>query len=346
MKTKSYVTTLLKFALAFTFAFILLILANVNVEAKTATVTNLKETDIEPYENPDITITWDAVSSGDQTIYYRLETSEDKITWKDEGSYYEPTAKIHAPSGKSVFYARVCAYTAPYDYAYMDDKNLCDIGNWSDTLKVVARISDKTSKITGTKATAASLSFKWAAVSGASGYKVVYYPSGLSDLSKELTTSTNSCTIKNLKEDGSYAICVYALNSNSDFTAVSNTYTETYATTLPKKIRDFKVTTAYPGDASFEWKGINGAKAFQLQITKVSDSKKFKKPIVNETKFYSYLGTYTNSKKSKQALFIQQESVPMSHLQALSKKFTVHGVPSLLLAPRLKRLLQNSPAQE
>ena len=49
MKTKSYVTTLLKFALAFTFAFILLILANVNVEAKTATVTNLKETDIEPY---------------------------------------------------------------------------------------------------------------------------------------------------------------------------------------------------------------------------------------------------------------------------------------------------------
>lgn len=84
MKTKSYVTTLLKFALAFTFAFILLILANVNVEAKTATVTNLKETDIEPYENPDITITWDAVSSGDQTIYYRLETSEDKITWKDE----------------------------------------------------------------------------------------------------------------------------------------------------------------------------------------------------------------------------------------------------------------------
>lgn len=156
MKTKSYVTTLLKFALAFTFAFILLILANVNVEAKTATVTNLKETDIEPYENPDITITWDAVSSGDQTIYYRLETSEDKITWKDEGSYYEPTAKIHAPSGKSVFYARVCAYTAPYDYAYMDDKNLCDIGNWSDTLKVVARISDKTSKIIGTKATAAS----------------------------------------------------------------------------------------------------------------------------------------------------------------------------------------------
>lgn len=50
MKTKSYVTTLLKFALAFTFAFILLILANVNVEAKTATVTNLKETDIEPYK--------------------------------------------------------------------------------------------------------------------------------------------------------------------------------------------------------------------------------------------------------------------------------------------------------
>lgn len=181
----------------------------------------------------------------------------------------------------------------------MDDKNLCDIGNWSDTLKVVARISDKTSKIIGTKATAASLSFKWAAVSGASGYKVVYYPSGLSDLSKELTTSTNSCTIKNLKEDGSYAICVYALNSNSDFTAVSNTYTETYATTLPKKIRDFKVTTAYPGNTSFEWKGISGAKAFQLQITKVSDSKKFKKPIVNETKFYSYLGTYTNSKKIK-----------------------------------------------
>ena len=83
MKTKSYVTTLLKFALAFTFSFILLILANVNVEAKTATVTNLKETDIEPYENPDITLTWDAVSSGDQTIYYRLEISEDKITWKD-----------------------------------------------------------------------------------------------------------------------------------------------------------------------------------------------------------------------------------------------------------------------
>ena len=78
MKTKSYVTTLLKFALAFTFSFILLILANVNVEAKTATVTNLKETDIEPYENPDITLTWDAVSSGDQTIYYRLEISEDK----------------------------------------------------------------------------------------------------------------------------------------------------------------------------------------------------------------------------------------------------------------------------
>lgn len=110
MKTKSYVTTLLKFALAFTFAFILLILANVNVEAKTATVTNLKETDIEPYENPDITLTWDAVSSGDQTIYYRLEISEDKITWKDEGSYYEPTAKIHAPSGKSVF-MRVSAPT-------------------------------------------------------------------------------------------------------------------------------------------------------------------------------------------------------------------------------------------
>lgn len=91
-------------------SFILLILANVNVEAKTATVTNLKETDIEPYENPDITLTWDAVSSGDQTIYYRLEISEDKITWKDEGSYYEPTAKIHAPSGKSVF-MRVSAPT-------------------------------------------------------------------------------------------------------------------------------------------------------------------------------------------------------------------------------------------
>ena len=53
MKTKSYVTTLLKFALAFTFSFILLILANVNVEAKTATVTNLKETDIETLEVAD-----------------------------------------------------------------------------------------------------------------------------------------------------------------------------------------------------------------------------------------------------------------------------------------------------
>ena len=105
MKTKSYVTTLLKFALAFTFAFILLILANVNVEAKTATVTNLKETDIEPYKNPDITITWDAVSSGDQTIYYRLETSEDKITWKDEGSYYDMLRPAN------LFFMRVSAPT-------------------------------------------------------------------------------------------------------------------------------------------------------------------------------------------------------------------------------------------
>ena len=31
--------------------------------------------------------------------------------------------------------------------------------------------------------------------------------------------------------------------------------------------------------------------------------KKFKKPIVNETKFYSYLGTYTNSKKIKAGTF-------------------------------------------
>lgn len=99
----------------------------------------------------------------------------------------------------------------------------------------------------------------------ASGYKVVYYPSGLSDLSKELTTSTNSCTIKNLKEDGSYAICVYALNSNSDFTAVSNTYTETYATTLPKKIRDFKVTTAYPEIPALNGKALVVLKHFSCR---------------------------------------------------------------------------------
>lgn len=226
----------------------------------------------------------------------------------------------------------------------MDDKNLCDIGNWSDTLKVVARISDKTSKITGTKATTASLSFKWAAVSGASGYKVVYYPSGLSDLSKELTTSTNSCTIKNLKEDGSYAICVYALNSNSDFTAVSNTYTETYATTLPKKIRDFKVTTAYPGDASFEWKGINGAKAFQLQITKVSDSKNLKTDCKRNKILQLPWNIYQFKNQSRHFYSARVRSYVT--LAGTKQKFTVHGVPSLLLAPRLKRLLQNSPAQE
>ena len=302
MKTKSYAAPLLKFALAFSFAFALLIFANVNVWAKPATVQNLKETDLEPYDIADITLTWDKVSS-DQKIYYRLETSKDKITWDDRGSSDEPTKKIGPLYSTPVFYARVCAYTAPGDYFYTLDKSSCDIGNWSDVLKVVTRIDDKTSKITGTKASADSLSFKWTAVAGATGYKVVYFPSGLSNLSRELTTSTNSCTINGLKEDTGYRICVYASNSNSHFTAVSNIYTEDYAATLPKKIRDFKVTSACPGSASFEWKGINAAKSFQLQITTASDAKKFKKPFVNETKFYSYLATYASSKKIKAGTF-------------------------------------------
>lgn len=93
MKTKSYAAPLLKFSLAFSFAFALLIFANVNVWAKPATVQNLKETDLEPYDIADITLTWDKVSS-DQKIYYRLETSKDKITWDDRGSSDEPTKKL------------------------------------------------------------------------------------------------------------------------------------------------------------------------------------------------------------------------------------------------------------
>lgn len=322
MNTKALSGTTKKLVLTFTFSMFLLLFVHATAWAAPAKVTGLYQTNAD-YSS--VTVRWNDVLPD----YYEVQVSSDKVNWSDSTRIYEPTASISGLSAGKIYYVRVRA---------CEQGSLSSTcGPWSDSLQVITAPGSKTTKLTGTNATADSLSFQWNTVSGASGYQIKYHRSDNPGAIKTVTTSKTSCKLTGLKANTAYRVYVYAYNKNTAYTAVSIYYTETEAKTLPKKVSSFKNTGVSNGYAAFSWTKSSSADGYELQITNYSDTK-FKKKIKSATFSSSEnsLGGFTiNSKKIKPGSFYTARVRAYVTLAGTNtKKYTAWSTTTFGSAPK------------
>lgn len=327
MNTKALSGTAKKLVLTFIFSMFLLLFVHATAWAAPAKVTGLYQTDAD-YSS--VTIRWNDVLPD----YYEVQTSSDKANWSDSTRIYEPTASISGLSSGKIYYVRVRACEQGYDsYGFSSTT----YSPWSDLLPVITAPGSKTTKLTGTNATADSLSFKWNTVSGANGYQIKYHRSDNPGAVKTINTSKTSCKLTGLKANTAYRVYVYAYNKNKAYTAVSIYYTETEAKTLPKKVSSFKNTGVANGYAAFSWTKSSSADGYELQITTYSDNK-FKKTIKSAklTSTENTLGGFTiKSKKIKPGSFYTARVRAYVKLAGTNtKKYTAWSTTTFGSAPK------------
>ncbi len=294
-----------------------LVFANTTTWAATpAKVTEVTQTGA---TSSSISLSWSTNSLSD---YYRYEISSDGKTWPSNKSDWEADGNgyFYGLSANSTYYVRVRGYNADSPSDYTNDPSACELGAWSDVIKVVTAPNTRTQKITGTAATTSSLSFTWTAVSGVDGYQVKYYVYGKSDTAKTLKTTTNSCKLTGLTADTEYSIYVYAYKSGTNFLAVSSSGTSAYgAPTLAKKVSGFSNTGVVNKYAYFTWNKKSVADGFQIYMTKQSDSKKFKNKWSYNTSYNTSTANMTNT-KIKLGAFYSAKIRPYVTLYGTNKK--------------------------
>lgn len=316
MKTKASTGALTKVLCAFVFAMFVLVFANTTTWAAPAKVTEVKQTKA---TSSSISLSWSTNSLAD---YYRYEISSDGKTWPSNKSDWETDGNgyFYGLSANSTYYVRVRGYNATSASYYTSNPSACELGEWSDVVKVVTAPDAKTQKITGTAATTSSLSFKWTAVSGADGYQVEYYVSGNSSSVKTINTTKNSCKLTKLSADTEYNIYVYAYKKGTNFLAVSSN--GTYASgipTLAKKVSGFGNTGVQNKYAYFSWNKKSVADGFQIYMTKQSDSKKFKNKWSYNTSYNTGTASMNNT-KIKLGAFYSAKIRPYVTLYGTNKK--------------------------
>lgn len=267
-----------------------LVLGSHSVSAATAKPTGLTQT---KGDENSVTVTCNTVAGEDVEYYYKISENASLAGATAQSAWDEPWVYADGLQSGKTYYVQIGAIGE-------DDSSI----NWSDPLKVVtapSSLSDTSIKFVS--ATEQSITLNWSAVSGATGYNVMYYPAGTSaSQGKSVTTASASVTVSNLDKNASYyfEICPYRVDGKS-FKALQS-YSDIFfdARTLPTKVTGLDCTYFDPsvktGRATFEWKRTDNADGYQYEIYTYNGKTKL---LSGDASSYDYYGLSIKNSKLK-----------------------------------------------
>lgn len=201
---------------------------------------------------------WNAYLGAD---FYEIYFSNDNSSWTEMDWSSEPSATIYNLTSGQTYYVKVVAYTG-----YHWDDNATPVAESLSTDVVTA--PGEVKNLVQTSATTSSISMKWNAVSGASGYMVYRYNSW-DNYTRVGVTSNTSYTVNGLAAStkASYVVCAY--RSNSAKAAASGRDSDIVTMkTVPAKVAYVAITNYYDSISVcyYGWNGVNNADGYQFQL--------------------------------------------------------------------------------
>lgn len=297
----------LLFLLCFTFGVALFANQNVHAAVAPAAPTGLAQTDA---DTSSVDIAWNPVSGNDVTYYYRI--SENTAFTNAEIDYeYDCTAYISGLQLGKTYYVQIGASDND-----KEDNEESDI-TWSKTILTVAtapeQVTKSSVKITTAKET--SVSFKWSAASGATGYRIEYYAAGSSSsTAKTISTAATSITVPNLSKNKEYEFCIYSYRAAGSFKSSLSYGPSFYAAVLPTKVTGVDCSNFDPsvkkGDATFDWKINSLADGYQYEIYTYNGKSKL---VSGTTTSYSYVEIQSSKLKTRQYYRIRVRAYYINH---------------------------------
>lgn len=179
---------------------------------------------------------------------------------------FDNTMYVNRRNSGKTYYVKVRAYSHVYDYKTY--KYVDTYGKFSAPVKMVTAPAAKTTRLYQSAATTQSITLKWNAVAGATGYNIYYRPSAATDW-KKITVEENTKKISGLSKNTEYDFKVHAIRRDGGYTAEANTYESCYGIpTLPTVVGGVNVGSYYHSSERvwMEWNEKNSADGYYYQL--------------------------------------------------------------------------------
>ncbi len=250
------------------FAFTVLLAAG--TESKAAgKITGMKQTKA---SSSYVEVQWDAyLGAGASDVYYATwignTVADVQAGNAKKESAWGTDDMLSGLTKGAVYYVRVDAYAN-----YSRTQLLAS----SDVIQVATSPSEVTG-LTQTWATTNSISMKWNAVAGATGYEVYRY-NGYSDYTKVATVSQTSATVSGLTASAEVPYFVCAVKTTtSGFYVQGQESSNVYMKTTPAKVSRVAMTYYWDSlrECKYEWTYDSNADGYQYEVKKANGKKTY-----------------------------------------------------------------------
>ena len=120
-------------------------------------------------------------------------------------------------------------------YSSLNETYIPSYGEYSDVCEIVTTPGSAPTSLKQTVIKKKLMTLTWSNVSGATGYVVEYYESGVSDSKKSVTVKTNTVTLKKLKEGEAYTVYVTPFRKAASGYVAMDSKSYAYRSNLPLK---------------------------------------------------------------------------------------------------------------
>ena len=181
-------------------------------------------------------------------------------------------------------------------YSSLNETYIANYGEYSDVCEIVTAPGSAPASLKQTDIKKKAMTLSWSNVSGATGYVVEYYESGVSDSKKTTTVNANKVTLKKLAEGESYTVYVTPFRKSSSGYVAMDSKSYIYKSNLPLKPSKCSkpvVKSIYKSlkKLTVSTKAMNAAEGYEYQLWadgKDSSGKKVSGKIcMADTKSYS-----------------------------------------------------------
>ncbi len=216
-----------------------------------------------------VQLTWDATPSAEA---YEFQVNINGKEWKDFKTNNPITGTTYIVTGLDV--------GSTYQFrirAYRNGKGLFGATKeYSERFSTVVSVTPTIGKVTGLKATAASMTsvkLSWTAVGGAYAYNIQKKVDGSWKTVKNVKSPGVSYTVTGLKANSTYSFRVRAYVKVDGSNKYGSSATLTYKAGVGK-VTDFKISESDYNSATVSWSKISGVSGYQIYKYDKSNPKK------------------------------------------------------------------------